>query len=302
MKKEKKSKKVVKKAKENIKYNQLRIELGALATGMFYSAQQERIDALNRIRQVIYRRIEGKSLTDKSKKIEDKNKSRGKLNDRELIKYIIANKVKLTNEEAEYVDMLIELFNEIKQKENEYKSLMHIYIELEPIYNSWLKDVKGVSTIITANLLQYFGYCEKAKHCSSLWKYCGLHVVNGKAPKKEKGKDGESGQLDWNPKLRALMYRIGDSFVKQRTKPYREIYEVEKAKQLKLGGWDIKKKVMKKIKNPGAPQRLLHAELRARRKMVKMFLQDYYNHCLLLRGIEPEPNYSARFHPNEKAK
>ena len=43
-----------------MEYNQTRIELGALATAMFYAAQKDRINAFNRIRQIIYRKIEGK--------------------------------------------------------------------------------------------------------------------------------------------------------------------------------------------------------------------------------------------------
>ena len=61
---------------------------------------------------------------------------------------------------------------------------------------------------------------------------------------------------------------------------------------------DIEKKVMRNKEKEGAPQRLLHADLRARRKMVKIFLIHYYEKCLLLRGMKPDKPYSARFHKN----
>ena len=51
-----------------MRYNQIRIELGAMATGMFYAAQKDRINCFNRIRQIIYRQIEGKDLSEKCKK------------------------------------------------------------------------------------------------------------------------------------------------------------------------------------------------------------------------------------------
>ena len=278
-----------------MKYNKLRIELGALATGMFYNAQQERLKAFNRIRQVIFREIEGVGISQKQDKKEQKEYEE-KYTDRQLIKYIEENKVKLNKDEQEYVDQLMKLLNNAIKKESEYKRLMQCYIEQEPIYKEFLKDIKGISTLNTANLLQYFGYCENAKHASSLWKFCGLHVINGKAPKLSmygKGKDVETG-LDYNPKLRTLMYRIGDCFIKQRTIKYRDIYDTEKERQLKMGGWDIEKKKMHNKDVEGMPQSLGHADNRARRKMVKHFLVDYYENCLKLRGIEPDKCYAHR--------
>ena len=279
-----------------MKYNQIRIELGALATGMFYASQKERINAFNRIRQVIFRRLEGIELTQKQDKKEEEEKYKEKYTDAKLLKYIQENKVKLDKEDQEYVEKLVELLEEARTKENKFKKLMQSYIEQEPIYDKWLKNIKGISTLNTANLLQYFGYCEKAKHCSSLWKYAGLHVVNGKAPKLSmygKGKEVETG-LDYNPKLRMLMYRVGDSFVKQRTPKYRDIYDREKAKQWKLGDYDEKKNVMRNKDVEGSPQSKGHADNRARRKMVKRFLADFYEQCLLIRGIEPDKVYAHR--------
>ena len=279
-----------------MKYNQIRIELGALATGMFYASQKERINAFNRIRQVIFRRLEGIELTQKQDKKEEEEKYKEKYTDAKLLKYIQENKVKLDKEDQEYVEKLVELLEEARTKENKFKKLMQSYIEQEPIYDKWLKNIKGISTLNTANLLQYFGYCEKAKHCSSLWKYAGLHVVNGKAPKLSmygKGKEVETG-LDYSPKLRMLMYRVGDSFVKQRTPKYRDIYDREKAKQWKLGDYDEKKNVMRNKDVEGSPQSKGHADNRARRKMVKRFLADFYEQCLLIRGIKPDKVYAHR--------
>lgn len=285
----KKDKIEIKKTKKNYEYNKLRLELGALATGMFYQAQEERINAYNRIRQVIYRKIEGKELSQKSDKVDEK-KYKKEFNDKKIEKYILDNMKKLSSEEKEYIDQIMQLLKDARKNENKYKKLMQFYIETEPIYTKWLKGLRGISTINTANLLQYFGYCEKAKHASSLWKYSGLHVVNGVAPKLSNAE----GQLDWNPKCRTLMYRVGDCFVKCRTPFYRDIYDQEKARQIKLGSYDEKKKKMMTPDVKGAPQRLIHAELRARRKMVKRFLVDYYEHCLLIRGIKPDKCYAHR--------
>ncbi|GAG16560.1 unnamed protein product, partial [marine sediment metagenome] len=174
------------KHEETKMYNELRIELGALATGMFYNAQEERIKAFNRIRQIIFRKIEGIDLTDKQDKKKEDEKHKEKYTDAKLLKYIQEQKAKLSKEEEDYIEKIMELLKNARTRENEHKALMAFYVEQEPIYK-WLDNIKGISTLNSANLLQYFGYCEKAKHCSSLWKYAGLHVVDGKAPKLSKG-------------------------------------------------------------------------------------------------------------------
>ena len=105
---------------------------------------------------------------------------------------------------------------------------------------------------------------------------CGLHVINGKAPKKEKGV-----RLDWNPRLRVLAWRIGDSMIKQRTPYYRDIYDLEKERQCYL----------MRTEAENAPKNKLHADLRARRKMVKIFLAHYWYVCRKIKRLETRPPY-----------
>lgn len=295
-----------------MEYNKLRVELGALSTALFYSAQEERINALNRIRQVVFRELEGIDLTEKQNKKDEPDYEK-KYTDRQLLKMIRDNLINMNDDNKEYVEKLLLVLDSVMKKESEYKTLMQTYIEKEPIYTEFLERIKGISTLNTANLLQYFGYCEKAKHASSLWKFAGLHVVNNKAPKLGMyGKGKEVEKLDYSPKLRTLMYRVGDCFIKQRTPKYRDIYDREKEKQVKmLEEWtnnltSEQQKELKKIDtnekkrkfvdqfNTKAPCSLLNADSRARRKMVKHFLVDYYENCLRLRGIEPDKCYAHR--------
>ncbi len=136
------------------------------------------------------------------------------------------------------------------------------------------------------------------------------------------GKGKEVEKLDYNPKLRTLIYRIGDCFVKHRTPKYRDIYDDEKRQQLLNAGCShfflntlekryndgkitaIKKNnqinELIKDKKKGVVDSVGHADMRARRKMMKEFLKDYYNKCLLLRGKKADEPYSARFHPEAK--
>jgi hypothetical protein len=74
---------------------------------------------------------------------------------------------------------------------------------------------------------------------------------------------------------------VHNSFIKQRSPRYRPIYDIEKARQLEL----------MKNKAENAPTRLGHADARARRKMVKHFLVDYYRVCKTLTGEEQAKPY-----------
>lgn len=96
-----------------------------------------------------------------------------------------------------------------------------------PIY-AWLKSIKGIKHLLSSQIIAYIDI-NKFKQVSSLWHYCGMHVNNGIAPKRSKGN-----KIDWNPQLRMICYKISDSFVKQRTPKYRNIYDKEKKKQLEL--------------------------------------------------------------------
>lgn len=57
----------------------------------------------------------------------------------------------------------------------------------------------------------------------SIWHYCGVHVVDGRSPRKTKGQ-----RSDWSPIGRTLLLMpdgIAAQIVRNRTEPYRGIYE-----------------------------------------------------------------------------
>ncbi len=139
-----------------------------------------------------------------------------------------------------------------------------------------LTNVKGIGPVLAGGLLAYFDP-EKAKHPSSFWKYAGLHVVEGKAIRRARGN-----KVDFNPRLRVLAYKIGDSFLKQRTQPYRQIYDDEKSRQLIV--------LKEEIENTKSGK--IHVELRARRKMVKAFLADFWFTYREIKGLPTNSPYA----------
>lgn len=270
----------------------LKAELGRMIAGSFYDHQEVRITEFNRVRDIIRRKMEGIPLVGSvEEKKEDKEKHKEKFVDKKIPEYLeqLSKEGKITNEEKFYVERILDVQKNAEKYEAEYKKLMKQFVESEAIYNSFLVKIKGISAILSANLIKEFGYCENAPYISSLWKYTGMHVENGEAPVRKKGE-----KLSFNSKLRTLCYKISDSFVKQRTPFYRDIYDKEKERQVGMMNEVLnqltkeQEKQLKKIKkrkekrdffnqfNPKAPVSLLNADMRARRKMVKIFLAHYW--------------------------
>jgi len=93
------------------------------------------------------------------------------------------------------------------------------------IYNAWLKHVPGVGPILAAGLISVIDPISEVEKPSSLWKYAGQDVVDGKAPKRVRGQ-----KVTWNPFFRTLCWKLGDSFVKAGGY-YRKVYDKARAKE-----------------------------------------------------------------------
>ena len=144
------------------------------------------------------------------------------------------------------------------------------------IYTKFLKDIKGLGPSLSAGLIAYTGDIERFANVSKLWKYFGYDVRNGEAPKKKRGEPSS-----WHHKARSLMFLVSDQFIKQRTPVYREIYDIEKERQLKRhqeGGCEKCNK-QKTANKPG------HPDAMARRKAIKIFLQHYWVSYRKLKGL-----------------
>jgi len=140
-------------------------------------------------------------------------------------------------------------------KEYEEHLLKHIraLLKVNPFYNAWLKHIKGVGPLMAASLISEIGSVDKFPGPRSLWAYAGLHVVDGKAPKRAKGV-----KSNWNPTLRTTCWKLGGQFVKAKTSLGRQLYDGYK-------GYYIEKD------NPSLSKGQI--DNRARRKVVKAFLR-----------------------------
>ena len=245
----------------------------------YYGAQKRRIAMSNAIR-VFVLQYKGILPTRRVPDKKDKDKKAyGKYNDKwvqeEFMKIVdAANDV-----DREALLRFYGIYDKTLNIERDCKLFALYILEKQPIYSKWLTHVRGIGPVLSLNLVHRLGHCERFSTVSKLWKYAGMHVVNGEAPRRKKGE-----KLNFNKEVRVMMFKVMDCFIKQRSTPYREIYDTEKQIQLEM---------MEK-KTKGAPESKMHAELRARRYAGKIFLTHYWMCARHLIG-EPLPApYSVR--------
>lgn len=142
----------------------------------------------------------------------------------------------------------------------------------------WFSRVKGVGR---ENIGKVLGPIDirKAQTISALWKFCGMHVVDGHSPKAIRG----GGKLEYNKQLRSMCWRLGVSLMKGGGKFY-ELYAREKA-HLQERYAREGKKIVKATELPTKlekgrrirfePPDMIsegHVHQQALRKMIKIFL------------------------------
>ena len=161
---------------------------------------------------------------------------------------------------------------EIRELEKQIKK--HLEEEYAGEFLDWLLNIKGVSHVSASKLLAYVDI-NNTPSISALWSYCGL---NPNFVKRKRGMTQEEAMKCGNPYLKKEMMGIqADSFIRQRTPIYREIYDESKDKYAKLEfePGELKEKFNGyKKKSVGLSKGHIHN--RAKRKMVKTFLKHFW--------------------------
>jgi len=284
----------------------LKFEAGNVVTGSYYDHQEVRIAAMNRIRNIIRRKLEGIGMIETEAKKEKEKTYEKKYTDKQLFDLLdkAVKSGKILSKEHEYIEKILNVEKKAEVFESECKLLMAEFVEDEPIYLEFLSKITGISSVLSSNCIRLFGYCEQAPHISSLWKFSGL------APGQRKIK-GE--KLNYNPKAKVLAWKIVHSFVMQNTPFYRAVYDKEKAKQLVLLESHEDEENHKSLASQSAvenrvidashhrdethkpiatpPKSKLHAERRAYRKTAKIFLAHYWLCARELKGLEISAPY-----------
>lgn len=252
-----------------------------IAVGGYYDHQKLRTMHMNRVRDVLRKINEGISLTVPEPKQANKTFAK-KYADKNLpvILTSMRDTGKLNMDETTHILHLLTIAKEEKKFEGQYVPIVEAFASQDKIYSK-LRQTRGIGPVLAGAVVAWFDPA-KAPHPSSFWKYAGLDVQNGKAPKLTRGL-----KTTWNPKVRTLCWKIADSMIKQRTPIYRQIYDLTKAEE------------QAKLKGAGKGWKL-HAELRAKRKMIKRFLSDLWVEWRKLEGLPLSEPYAIAILGHDK--
>ncbi len=221
---------------------------------------------------------------------------------------------------ALYVDQLMGL-------EKELTKTIHGLLLEEPIYTEFLTKVRGIGPRISGCIVaetmirftkipkdQVKEVPEPQRHLalkteggdylvpslrgigafptvSKYWAWWGLHTVNGRAPKRQRGK-----RVNWSPKMRVLAWKIGKQFVMQGGR-YRLVYEAYKARLLRERtppqNCPYYEECKARLKKREEPACRLHIENMARRYAVKRFVSHLWEKWRVLEGLPVRPPYAV---------
>jgi hypothetical protein len=182
-----------------------------------------------------------------------------------------------------------------------------------PVYRDWLSKQKGIGPQFSGCLIAYLDGkdehgCQsiaRFHNVSSLFRYCGLssicscmhgrHAENGRGlcltsgciclkfdGRAQKPHAGEN--LDYNPKLKVLMFKIGSSFMKANNPVYRKVYDDAHAEYESRGDFDAQT-------NPGGNKNKKHLQFRAMKKMERVFLANLWENWRRLEGLPVSEPY-----------
>lgn len=150
-----------------------------------------------------------------------------------------------------------------------------------PIWD-WVTSIKGLGAGgEAAKLIAQIDDIARFDTIAKLWRFSGLAVIDGKA---EKNKPGEKSHFNRN--LKAICFVIGDSFIKQQTPYYIDIYYAEKKRQRELHPDPIK-----------VDGKTMYSDMqihyRGWRKMMKQFLADLWVKWRQIDGLAVSEPYKS---------
>jgi hypothetical protein len=95
---------------------------------------------------------------------------------------------------------------------------------------AWVAETQGLGAKTVGRFLGAVGPLQARTMPSQLWAYCGLHVVDGHAPRRQRGQ-----QANWSTRAKTRAYLMAEACVKlvgggtKRRSPYRDVYDAARA-------------------------------------------------------------------------
>ncbi len=177
---------------------------------------------------------------------------------------------KLTDEQKVVYEKANKL---LEQAENEVGKELAKVVEEIPIYKDYLSEIVGVGPITSACLIAYIQDIGKFDTISKLHRYAGLSAIGGEAQRRHAGVN-----IDFNPKMKTLMFKIGKSFLTSHNEKYRAIYDEAHRMYEARGKYD-------KDKNPGGNKNKMHLMYRSLKKPERIFLANLWVEWRKMEGL-----------------
>ncbi len=221
-----------------------------------------------------------------------------------------------TDSKKDDLGYFMRVANETREKEEDIEKRLFIILRRFPIYNDYLKEVKGVGPVAAAKIIGEIDIV-KGSTVSKLWQFCGLNPgqVLGKKAVKVKEYKPDMGKVvaeypatptkeasylvltdefidadkltpgfvaPFNKNLRtALVGVLADGFIKAQAPYCMNFYYPYKERLEQEEGW--------KEESKG------HRDRAAKRYMIKMFLKDLYVAWRTMEGLEVRSPYQEEY-------
>jgi len=198
----------------------------------------------------------------------------GKVRPSTIAHLIVSGKLEAPKE----IESLVWYFQSLYETEKRLAKRLDEWSQNYPIRTKFLDKIQGIGGILASAIIAWLSPINRFPNISKLWAYCGL------APY-QKRRRGE--KVNYNPKLKTLMWKIASSFEKQKPEKshYKRIYVEKKEYLLKRG--DLQEPIRKGVR--GAR---LHVRLLAMRFTVKRFLADLWIQWRKLEGLPTTKPYA----------
>lgn len=210
------------------------------------------------------------------------------------------------NLDSESIPVIVDVWQDTEEAEKKLAKQLKEEIKEIPVYEIFLKNVKGIGPLIAAVIISEFDI-HKANTVSKLWQYSGLNPGQVKGTKsKGSKKDGTyetykteqtvkgdrltAGYLSpFNIFLRTkLVGVLATSFIKCGS-PYREYYDNYKHRL------ENEKKTVEGGEKAWCEETKAHRNNAAKRYMIKMFLKDLYVAWRTIEGLEVRAPYQEQY-------
>lgn len=170
------------------------------------------------------------------------------------------------------------VYSELLRIERKAQKILEEDLEQMPLYQ-WLKQVKGLGILTSAQLLAIVGDMTRFPMPSSLWHYFG--VGDPKTDRKITGVEAR-----YNPKAKALLLGvIGQNFLRKNSQ-YKIVYDqrTAKTKYVHREWWHLNPDGTKATGRNMHPK---HGYKDGIRVMMKRFLAEFWKAGYLAKGLQP---------------